>query len=57
MLGAAEHFAKRCGLDEITTTGITKVAALEDGKIRTFELSPADFGVSPCVLADIKGGD
>ncbi|ACE91216.1 anthranilate phosphoribosyltransferase [Rhizobium phaseoli] len=45
------------GLDEITTTGITKVAALEDGKIRTFELSPADFGVSPCVLADIKGGD
>lgn len=45
------------GLDEITTTGITKVAALENGKIRTFELSPADFGVSPCVLADIKGGD
>ncbi|MBX5210407.1 anthranilate phosphoribosyltransferase [Rhizobium sp. NZLR11] len=45
------------GLDEITTTGITKVAALENGKIRTFELSPGDFGVSPSVLADIKGGD
>ena len=45
------------GLDEITTTGTTSVAALEDGKIRTFELSPADFGVSPCVLADIRGGD
>jgi anthranilate phosphoribosyltransferase len=45
------------GLDEITTTGKTSIAALEDGKIRTFELSPADFGITPCVLADIKGGD
>jgi anthranilate phosphoribosyltransferase len=45
------------GLDEITTTGKTSVAALENGKIRTFELSPADFGVSPCALSAIKGGD
>ncbi|UWU15994.1 anthranilate phosphoribosyltransferase [Rhizobium sullae] len=45
------------GLDEITTTGKTNVAALENGKIRTFELSPADFGVSSCALAAIKGGD
>ncbi len=45
------------GLDEITTTGKTSVAALENGQIRTFELSPADFGVTPCVLADIRGGD
>lgn len=45
------------GLDEITTTGKTSVASLENGKIRTFELSPADFGVSPCALAAIKGGD
>lgn len=45
------------GMDEITTTGITKVAALEDGKIRQFELTPADFGVEPATLADLKGGD
>lgn len=45
------------GLDEITTTGMTTVAALEGGSIRTFELTPADFGVSTCRLADIKGGD
>lgn len=45
------------GLDEITTTGITSVAALENGKIRTFELTPADFGVPYAVLADLKGGD
>ena len=28
------------GLDEITTAGITKVAALENGTIRTFEIDP-----------------
>ncbi len=32
------------GLDEITTTGPTSVAALENGKVRTFEISPADPG-------------
>ena len=45
------------GLDEITTTGVTEVAALEDGKIRTFELTPSDFGLEPATLADLKGGD
>jgi anthranilate phosphoribosyltransferase len=45
------------GLDEITTTGTTSVAALENGKIRTFELAPADFGVPHAALADIQGGD
>jgi len=45
------------GLDEITTTGITKVAALENGVIRSFELTPADFGVAQVDLADLKGGD
>src|SRR5690606_3558595 len=32
------------GMDEITTTGTTHVVALEDGKIREFDLTPADFG-------------
>ena len=45
------------GLDEITTTGTTQVAALENGKIKTFELSPGDFGVAHATLADLKGGD
>ncbi|TWF46342.1 anthranilate phosphoribosyltransferase [Neorhizobium alkalisoli] len=45
------------GLDEITTTGVTHVTALEDGKIRSFELTPADFGVSVAKLDDLKGGD
>lgn len=45
------------GLDEITTTGVTQVAALENGAIRTFELTPADFGLETVLLADLKGGD
>ncbi|MCD2177098.1 anthranilate phosphoribosyltransferase [Rhizobium sp. C1] len=45
------------GLDEITTTGTTDVVALEDGKIRAFKLTPADFGVSAARIEDIRGGD
>ncbi|WP_426238365.1 anthranilate phosphoribosyltransferase [Pararhizobium sp. DWP1-1-3] len=45
------------GLDEITTTGVTQVAALDNGAIRTFELTPSDFGLETVPLADLKGGD
>jgi len=45
------------GMDEVTTTGVTHVAALEDGKIRTFDLTPKDFGVDVVAMADLKGGD
>jgi anthranilate phosphoribosyltransferase len=45
------------GLDEITTTGITKVAELKDGKIRSFELTPNDFGLARTTLDALKGGD
>jgi anthranilate phosphoribosyltransferase len=45
------------GMDEITTTGTTHVAALEDGKIRTFELTPKDFDVPVAQMDDLKGGD
>ncbi|MGK9198966.1 MULTISPECIES: anthranilate phosphoribosyltransferase [Sinorhizobium] len=45
------------GLDEITTTGVTKVAALKDGTITNFELTPADFGLERVSLDALKGGD
>ncbi|WP_027486386.1 anthranilate phosphoribosyltransferase [Allorhizobium undicola] len=45
------------GLDEITTTGTTQVAALENGTIRQFALQPADFGVEQVDLSALKGGD
>jgi anthranilate phosphoribosyltransferase len=45
------------GLDELTTTGGTKVAALENGKVTEFELTPEEVGLKRASLADIKGGD
>jgi anthranilate phosphoribosyltransferase len=45
------------GLDEISTTGPTLVAALEDGALRTFEISPADAGLPSSDLAQLRGGD
>ncbi|TPW33086.1 anthranilate phosphoribosyltransferase [Martelella alba] len=45
------------GMDEITTTGRTNVAELSDGKIRTYELTPADFGVPTVGLSALQGGD
>ena len=45
------------GLDELTTTGTTMVAALADGKVETFEVAPEDFGLPRARLEDIKGGE
>ena len=45
------------GLDELTTTGSTDVAEVKDGKIRVFEVTPADAGLAPAKLTDLKGGD
>lgn len=45
------------GLDELTTTGPTKVAELKDGAIAVFEVTPEDAGLPRARLADLKGGD
>ena len=45
------------GLDEITLTGPTHVAALEKGNIRTFEVTPEDGGLRRATGAELKGGD
>ena len=45
------------GLDELTTTGATDVAELKKGKVRKFEVTPADAGLPPAKLGDLKGGD
>jgi anthranilate phosphoribosyltransferase len=44
------------GLDEITTTGKTHVAALEGGKIREFTVSPKDARLATADRADLEGG-
>jgi anthranilate phosphoribosyltransferase len=40
------------GLDEISTSGVTQIAELKDGRIINKELKAADFGIVP---ADLKG--
>jgi anthranilate phosphoribosyltransferase len=45
------------GLDELTTTGPTTVAAFDDGKVEIFEVVPEDFGLPRVRLEDIRGGE
>ena len=45
------------GLDELTNTGPTKVAALSNGKVDVFEVTPKDFGMPLARLEDIRGGE
>lgn len=43
-------------LDEMSTTGPTKVCELKSGKIETYEITPEEVGLPRAVLADIAGG-
>lgn len=45
------------GLDEMTTTGITKIAALENGQVRLFEITPEEVGLARVEPKALKGGD
>ncbi len=45
------------GLDEMTTTGSTKIAALKDGQVTSFEVTPEDAGLSRVEFGELKGGD
>jgi anthranilate phosphoribosyltransferase len=45
------------GLDEITTTGPTKVVELKGGALHAFELTPEAAGLSRASPAALKGGD
>jgi anthranilate phosphoribosyltransferase len=45
------------GLDELTTTGRTRVAELKDGDISVFDITPDLAGLPLAALADLKGGD
>jgi anthranilate phosphoribosyltransferase len=45
------------GLDEITTSGATSVAALENGKVRLFEVTPDEAGLPRVKPEALKGSD
>jgi anthranilate phosphoribosyltransferase len=45
------------GLDEITISGPTRIAEVRDGTVRTYEVTPEEFGMPRATLEDISGGD
>ncbi len=45
------------GMDELTTTGPSFVAALDRGQVSTFEVSPEEAGLARASLEDLKGGN
>ena len=45
------------GLDEVSTTGYTKISEGHDGMVRTFHVHPGDFGLRKTTLPSIAGGD
>jgi anthranilate phosphoribosyltransferase len=45
------------GLDEITTTGPTKIVELKGGTLHAFELTPETAGLARSAPAALKGGD
>jgi anthranilate phosphoribosyltransferase len=45
------------GLDEITITGPTRIAEVREGSVRTYEVTPEEFGMRRGTLKDILGGD
>lgn len=44
------------GMDEITLAGPTRVSELRDGRIRTFEIHPADYGLATVEADRLRGG-
>jgi anthranilate phosphoribosyltransferase len=45
------------GIDEISTTGYTKVLECRGGRIHTFYIHPAEFGIPKASPGDLQGGD
>ncbi len=45
------------GIDEISTTGYTKISECRNGSVNTFYLHPGDVGLSKTTSDRLKGGD
>jgi anthranilate phosphoribosyltransferase len=45
------------GLDELSTTGYTKVSECKGASVQTFYVHPADFGLAKATPESLKGGD
>jgi anthranilate phosphoribosyltransferase len=47
----------RDGLDEITITDATKIAEVRNAQVRSYEVTPEEFGLQRAPLSAIAGGD
>ena len=45
------------GIDEVSISGVTKVAEVTGRKVKLFEITPEDAGLSPSPLSTLEGGD
>ena len=45
------------GLDEITISGESKISEVRDGDVRTYYVTPEDFGIPRAPISAIQGGD
>lgn len=45
------------GLDEISLAGATRVVEVKGGELRTYEIAPADFGLTPASAASFLTAD
>jgi anthranilate phosphoribosyltransferase len=45
------------GLDELSTTGYTKVSECRDGSVQTFYVHPSEYGLGKASLDTLLGGD
>src|SRR5207245_3077586 len=45
------------GLDEITVTTSTRVAEVREGTVRSYEVTPEEFGFKRATIQEISGGD
>jgi anthranilate phosphoribosyltransferase len=45
------------GIDELTTTGYTKISECRDGAVNTFYLHPGDVGLPKAPAGSLQGGD
>jgi anthranilate phosphoribosyltransferase len=45
------------GLDELTTTGVSDVAVVDDGRVATFRISPRNAGLPEAKPEDLTGGN
>ncbi|MCB9140402.1 MAG: anthranilate phosphoribosyltransferase [Caldilineaceae bacterium] len=51
------YYETGAGLDELTTTGPSRISRLHDGMVTAFDFDPAELGFARATLNDLQGGD